>query len=161
MKKGVIAKIYGVFYIFAGLGNLLMFPYDLRKFLSIDPAKIKQALLFADSIPPLGFIFIGLGVFLLLFAEGLIRFGMKKSRASKKVHRVKLAKKWIYWMAALPFALGIQSLLGLPHWVYVGIFAFFMYFAPFTSPREIIRAGKPPVEKHSKGKTVSSIENVG
>ena len=162
MRKGVIAKIYAVFYLLVGLGNLWFFPSDLKKFLAIDPSTIKEALLFADPFPQLGFIFVGLAVFMLLFAEWLIRYGQKKqSRRSRNSYRIQSAKKFIYWMVALPFALGIQALLGLPEWVSVSIFVFFMYFAPFTSTQELKRTMKVPDDNSPKPKTVSSTENVG
>ena len=144
------------------LGNLWLFPSDLKKFLAINPANIKKALLFATPIPPLGFILIGFGVLILLFAEGLIRYRQRKqSRRSRKAYQIQSAKKFIYWMAALPFALGVQSLLGLPEWFEVGIFVFFMYFAPFTSPQELKHTMKLPEEKRQNPKSVLDTENVG
>ena len=99
---------------------------------------------------------------MLLFAEWLIRYKQRKrSRHSRKIYQIQSARKFTYWMAAIPFALGIQVLLGLPEWVEVGIFVFFMYFSPFTSPQELKRIMIVPDEKHSDAKTISPTENVG
>lgn len=161
MRKGAIAKVYAVFYVLGGLGNLWRFPSELKKFLAIDPSTIKEALLFADPFPQLGFIFIGLAIFMLLIAEWLMRARLKQlSRRSRNSYRIHSARKFIYWMVALPFVLGIHALLGLPEWVNVSIFVFFAYFAPFTSPQELKRTMKVPDDNSSKPKTISSAQNV-
>jgi hypothetical protein len=65
----------------------------------------------------------------------------------------------LYWMAALPFTIGVQSLLGLPEWVNVSIFVFFIYFAPFASPQELKRVMSLPDEKPQSKKSVLQPEN--
>lgn len=161
MRKGGIAKIYAVFYLLVCLQAIWLFPTNLMKFLAISPATIKEALLFADPFPELGFIFIGLSVFMFLLAEWLIRYRQKKqSRRSRNSYRIQSARKFIYWMVALPFALGIHALLGLPEWVSVSIFVFFAYFAPFTSPQELKRTMKAPDVNGSEPKMDSPTGNV-
>lgn len=162
MRKGVIARVYAVFYLLVCLANLWSTPSDIQKFMANNPSDIQKALFFAEPLPELGFIFIGISLFLFLFVEGVIRFGQrKKSATSKKIYRIQSARKFLNWMIVFPLAIGIQSLIGLPYWVNVGIFVFFMYFAPFTSPKEIMKVMKLPDEKHQGVKSVPPAENAG
>jgi hypothetical protein len=136
MRKGIIAKVYAVFYSFSILFSFILIPDYVREILATDGDKIKQALFFAMPIPQIGYIFIGISLFLFLFMEGLTRFGKKKIRKNE------YAQKIYYSMLLLPLAIGIQSLLGLPHIVFVGIFVLFAYFGAFANP-QILRKALP------------------
>ena len=162
MRKGIIAKVYGAFYLLACLVSLWTFPSDIKKFLAIDPANIRKALLLKEPLPKSGFIFIGLAFLMFLFTEWLIRYRRKnRPSASKKLYRIQSGRKFLNWMIAFPLTIGLETLMGFPYWVNVGVFAFFMYFAPFTSPKELMKTMRFPNEKHSNVKSVSSTENVG
>jgi hypothetical protein len=139
MRKGIIAKVYGVFYSFFILFSVILIPDYVREILATDGDKIKQALLFAMPIPQIGYIFIGISLLMFLFKEGLTRFSKKKIRKNE------YAQKIYYSMLFLPLAIGIQSLLGLPHIVFVGIFVFFTYFGAFASPQIIKKAMPVPI----------------
>jgi hypothetical protein len=143
MRKGAIAKIYGVFYSAFIIFSILTIPVYVKDLLVTDVEKIKQALIFAASIPEIGLIFIGISLFLFLLKEGLTRF------SKKKIPRNEYAQKMVNSILLLPLAIGVQALLGLPHWVYVGIMAYFMYFGAFASPQIIKKAMPVPVEKQS------------
>jgi hypothetical protein len=161
MRKGTIARIYGVFYLLACLLSLWSFPSDVQKVIEINSSEMRNALFFIEPLQ-LGFVSIGISVFMFVFVEWLIRYSRKKvSAKSKKLHQIQNGRKFLNWMIAFPLALGIQTLIGLPYWVNVGIFLFFSYFAPFTSPKEIMKVAKLPDEKHQGVKSVSSTENVG
>jgi hypothetical protein len=161
MRKGTIAKVYGVFYLLVCLLSLWSFPSDTQKVMAINPSDMQKALFFVEPIQS-GFIYIGITIFMFFLVEWAIRYsGKKASKASRKLHRVQAGRKFLNWMIAFPFVLGVQTLLGLPYWVNIGIFVFFTYFAPITSPKEIMKVAKLPDEKHQGVKSVSSTENVG
>lgn len=134
VRKGVIARIYGVFYIFFVILCVAMFPLFAKIALETDGTKMQSALLFAIPIPQLGFTFIGIAIFLFLLREGFVRFSRKKIRKNESAQKIYTA------MVLLPLAIGIQAAIGLPHWVYIGIFTFFIYFSPITSPKEVRKA---------------------
>jgi hypothetical protein len=46
------------------------------------------------------------------------------------------------------FAIGVPPLLGLPYFFTVAVFAFFTYFAPFTSPIAIKKLMSMPLDKN-------------
>ena len=144
MRKGIIAKFYGVFYSVFIIFSALTIPIYVKELLATDVEKIKQALFFAASIPEIGFIFIGISLFMFLLKEGLMRF------SKKKIRRNEYAQKMYNSMLLLPLAIGLQNLIGLPHWVYIGIMTYFMYFGAFASPAIIRKAMPVPVEKQSR-----------
>jgi hypothetical protein len=152
MRKGTIAKAYGVFYSFFVLYSIVLVFGYVKELLATDGDKLKQALVFTDSTLILGFIFIGLSLFMFLLKEGLVRFSKKKIRINE------FAQKMYNSMLFFLLAIGIQSLLGLPNWVYVGIFVFFTYFGAFASPEIIKKAMIVPSEKKSRKKKAASTE---
>lgn len=161
MRKGSIAKVYGVFYLLVCLLSLWSFPSDAQKAMAINPSDMQKALFFVEPTQS-GFIYIGISIFMFFFIEWLMRYGSKKaSKVSRKLHRIQAGRKFLNWMIAFPLVLGVQTLLGLPYWANIGIFVFFTYFAPFTSPKEIMKVTKLPEEKPQGVKSVSSTENVG
>jgi hypothetical protein len=152
MRRGFIAKLYAVFYLIFAILSLIQIPLLGKTILAIKSSDFITALTFAEPLPEGGFIFIGLALFILILREALLRFGSKSQSSNRKMYsRIATARKFTNWMLALPLAIGIQSLIGLPEWVTVGIFAFFMYFAPFASPKEIKKMMPVPKDKnHSR-----------
>ncbi|MBL8078323.1 MAG: hypothetical protein JNM55_10215 [Anaerolineales bacterium] len=161
MRKGTIAKIYGGFYLLVCLLSLWSFPSDIQKVLAISSSDMQNALFFIEPFQ-LGFVYIGISAFIFIFTEWLIRYGRKKvSAKSRKLHRIQDRRNFLNWMIALPLATGIQTLIGLPYWVNVGIFVFFTYFAPFTSPKKLMKTMRLPDEGHQGVKSSPSTDNVG
>jgi hypothetical protein len=155
MRKGVIAKIYGVFYSVLIVFFALSIPVYVKDLLSTGVEKIKQALVFAASMPEIGFIFIGISVFMLLLKEGLVRFRKKNIRKNAYAYKVYNS------MLLLPLAIGIQNVLGLPHWVYIAILVYFMYFGAFASPQVLKKAMPLPSEKNLPKEQTGAKQNAG
>jgi hypothetical protein len=148
MRKGAIAKVYCVFYLLFGLFSIALIPFFVKELLATDAIKLREALLFAVPIPEIGFIFIGLALFIFLIREFLIHYRHKKTRPNDSA--LKISDSMILFILTI----GIQNLLGLPQWVYVCIFAYFVYFSPFASPQEIKTAiSKPSDISHLKHKS--------
>lgn len=150
MRKGVIARIYGVFYAFCDIFVIAVIPLSVKLVLETDGAKMQQALSFAIPIPQLGFVFVGLAVFLFLLREALVRLFRKKIRKNESARKIYNA------MILFLLAIGIQIAIGLPYWIFVGIFAAFIYFSPIISPKEVSRAMRVPTDKKSRKKTAAS-----
>jgi hypothetical protein len=122
MRKGTIAKIYGVFYsIFVLYSIVLVFAY-VKELLATDGDKLKQALVFTDSTLTLGFIFIGLSFFIFLLKEGLVRFSKKKIQKNEFAQKCLtqcfsfywLLEFKVYWVFPIGFTLVfLRSLLTL------------------------------------------------
>jgi hypothetical protein len=105
-------------------------------------ASIEQSLLFAVSNPSLGIMFIGLAITVYLVERGILwvvhRKNLDLNESAKKIYN-----SVVLW----PLAIGIQALMGFPVWVLVGIFAFFIYFSPISSPKELKKAYSLPSDK--------------
>lgn len=152
MRKGTVARLYGVFYLLFVIFSIATFPLFTKMILETEWEKMEQALLFAIPLPPLGFVFIGIAVFAFVFRELLVKFSRKKIRNNGS------ARKIYNSMILFPLAIGVQTLIGLPHWVNVAIFVFFIYFSPLASPKEIRQAMSIPTnEKFKKQKAPSPI----
>jgi len=149
MRKGNIAKIYAVFYSLFILFSVATIPLYGTELLIAGEDKLKQALLIAFPNPIAGFVFVGLSLFAFLFKEGIVKF------SKEKIQKNEFGQKMFNSMLLFLLAIGIQSFLGFPYWVYISIMTYFMYFGAFTSPAIIKKAMPAPVEKQSrKGKNM-------
>ena len=133
-RKGTIARIYGVFYGLFFILTIAMIPLFVKFLLEIGRAKIVQALLFAVPIPALGFVLIGMATGMAILWEGIVRV------YRKKIPKNPPANKLLYLHVLFLLSIGVQSLIGLPQWVLVGIFAFFIYLTPMESPKALKEA---------------------
>ena len=158
MRKGFIARLYGFFYLLVCLIGLTVIPSQARSILAVNPEDMKRALTFSESIPAMSFIFFGISLFIFLVREIAVFFSTRKTKqTSKNFERIEAGRKFTNWIILMPFSIGVQSLLGLPYFVIVGIFVFFTYFAPFSSPHKIKKIMSiPSNDKNLQKKSVST-----
>ena len=156
MQKGIVARIYGVFYLLFAVLNTISIYFQTRDISAIALADMQKALLFAVPVPEIGYVFFGVAVFLFFLREGVIRFGQKNKASSRiKPYRIQQARRFTNWMIALPVGIALKWIFGLPEWVYIIVFVFFMYFSPYTSPRELKKYMIVPEDiKYSKKKSL-------
>ena len=130
IRKGTIARIYGVFYLLLCIFEILLLPLKAREILEVNPKDMLLALLFSESIPDLGFILFGVALFLLLVREGALYLATKTARKkSLKPGRIQMGRNFTNWMIGLPLLIGLQFLLGLPYAITVLVYAVFAYFS--------------------------------
>ena len=97
----------------------------------------------------IGLIFLGFALFLFFMRERLIASSAKKlKRTTRNARRTEAGRIFTNWMIAMVFAVGVPPLLGLPSFFTVGVYAFFIYFAPFTSPIAIKKLMSMPIDKN-------------
>ena len=132
MRKGTIARLYGILYVFGLIFCVALFFFFAKVIWETGRTEIVQGLLFAMPIPPLGLLFVGIAVFFFLLQKGVVWFAQRKNIAFNRYVK-KIYNSIVLW----PLAIGIQALMGLPNWVLVAIFAFFIYFSPMVSPAEM------------------------
>ena len=142
MRRGLIARIYGFFYVLMFIFCIAIIPSFFEMLIEIGKAGILQALLFALSDFSLGIIFIGLAVFVFLLERWIVwlvkRRNLDFSESAKKIYN-----SVVLW----PLAIGVWALIGFPNWVLVCIFAFFIYFSPISSPKVLKKAYSIPSDK--------------
>ena len=149
MKEGLIARIYGLLYLLVCILQLLSIPYQLREIFAVGPEDLKNSLTFSIAVPEMGLIFFGLALIIFIFREAAIAWGKTKlRRTTRNIRRLEAGCRFTNWMIAMIIAVGVPPLLGLPHFFTVAVFAFFTYFAPFTSPIAVKKLMSMPIDEN-------------
>ncbi len=144
IRKGALARLYGILYVLGLIFCVALFFFFAKSIWETGRTEIVRGLLFAMPLPPLGLLFVGVAVFFFLLQKSVVWLAQRKNIAFNESVK-KIYNSIVLW----PLAIGIQALMGLPQWVLVGIFAFFIYLSPMTSPKELKKNYSAPSDKVS------------
>lgn len=140
-KSGITAKVYGAFYSLGALLSIAFFALYFRYLLQLETSTIKQSLLHVEPIG-VGFVSVGITVLGIIFKLVIRRYSKRSIRTNK--YRHKIYNSMLFFFGAT----GIQNLISAPQWVLLCVFAFFVYFGSYMSPKTVILAMKPNVGKN-------------
>ncbi len=126
-REGLAKKFPGIDSFFYSALLCITSIFYIKTILGMGKEKILQILFFASPAPALGIIYIGVAVILYL-----IQMNKANSRpANTPINEsgYKSFKIMVMWFLIG----GIELTLGLPYWVFIGTFAYIIYFSPLVS----------------------------
>lgn len=138
IKKGALARIYGVLYVLVSLITLICLPGMAADVWSVPLAEYWKAFTYGRPSIESAILWFGIAGFMAgIMGLAFLLNKLRKKPGTKINQGNPKAMVILYWMLALPAAFGIQALLGLPGFFYVAIAFTFTFFSPLTSPRAL------------------------
>ncbi|MEM5775012.1 MAG: hypothetical protein AAGU05_08435 [Anaerolineaceae bacterium] len=139
MRKGILAKVYAVFYGITAIVMLINMVSLIKRFFGFSSEHINLVLFTRVHSSFVGLFMIGVGIFAFVFAEIIIRVTFAKKNLKSKKYFIPEVRRMSHSMILPPFALGLPPLFNLPGWVSVAAFTLVGYISPFTSPGKLKR----------------------
>lgn len=126
-RKGLDKKFPGIENLFYSSLLCVVSAYYIKTILEMGKEKIQEILLFASPNPALGIGMIGFAV--VLYFIQMSRANSRPANVPINESGYKSFKIWLLYFLII----GVEFTFGFPYWLFIGTFAYIIYFSPLLS----------------------------